>query len=632
MNRSYTWWPYQFTRSAGTNQGLSVASSVRLAHTQSLLMLQVVVTGAVAGSSHVMTVSLPTIITSYAGQVWQWGRPAPAPNASRYTVASKSLAPGSSSGLLFTGIDTGSNAITATAFACNTTTSVVTYMVSTSTGEVGAVNVTATADGSGVITLNLILAIGSDAMIVNTLATVASAQADVVWDTLKSEWEQLWSAAFTPSNGLFSGNLPVVSTARDGLCYSHMPSHAVVDRSRATEECDVLLPLPGDGAGDVSSAAYYAGVISLLQAVRAIPFGSVNGGFPPAGSLWPITCGPVWATTDVYLWDTSMIASAMTLLEPVGFRALMAAELTIDVHQHYAIDTLSSAGVGPWYSFNDISMFTMLDTYGRLTGDAFYNSSMNGMTVLQWMDDVATFWQTLRTNGSGLADYGLAYNLLECVPTYIHKVPSLNAANVFMMNRTAALWAAAGNLTRAAYLQQQAAALLPLVMSLYYNSSGYWACEYLDGSLTPVMHVIDFVTIADSLAPVLNASVRSEMLQFVHDQLLTPTWMRALSLNDPAANASDRNDHGPFGAYDGWIPRTALAMVELGDTAAAMALMNASMVNFAEGAYGQAHHVYTNPLQPQLFATKAGPAGGQDYIESVAGAFAEFVLKLMMQR
>ncbi len=110
----------------------------------------------------------------------------------------------------------------------------------------------------------------------------------------------------------------------------------------------------------------------------------------------------------------------------------------------------------------------------------------------------------------GLADYGGASNLLECVPTYIHKVrillvcemraymsratlctvnnhrlplalrllnccgslcvasfvtftsvarpqvPSLNAANVYMMNRTAGVWAALGNTTRAAQLAQWA--------------------------------------------------------------------------------------------------------------------------------------------------------------------------------
>ena len=36
-----------------------------------------------------------------------------------------------------------------------------------------------------------------------------------------------------------------------------------------------------------------------------------------------------------------------------------------------------------------------------------------------------------------------------------------------------------------------------------------------------------------------------EMARFVNDELLTDTWMRALSLADPVAPLSDRTDHGP---------------------------------------------------------------------------------------
>ena len=50
------------------------------------------------------------------------------------------------------------------------------------------------------------------------------------------------------------------------------------------------------------------------------------------------------------------------------------------------------------------------------------------------------------------------------------------------------------------------------------------------------------------------------MVGFVRRELLTTNWMRALSLQDssllhPSAN-SDRKDHGPLGAYDGWPGET----------------------------------------------------------------------------
>ena len=51
-------------------------------------------------------------------------------------------------------------------------------------------------------------------------------------------------------------------------------------------------------------------------------------------------------------------------------------------------------------------------------------------SVLDAMVGFATAYQNLTTAGSGgvadcLADYGLAANLLECVPTYQHRVASL---------------------------------------------------------------------------------------------------------------------------------------------------------------------------------------------------------------
>jgi hypothetical protein len=115
----------------------------------------------------------------------------------------------------------------------------------------------------------------------------------------------------------------------------------------------------------------------------------------------------------------------------------------------------------------------------------------------------------------------------------------------------------------------------------------------------------------------------------MQSQLLVPTWMRALSLNDPAANgmrcaftvacpitdplgllaASDRNDHGPngelsqqprygvyisisasfqcAGAYDGWPARTVQALAELGFASEARALLEAVAPVLLEGPFGQ---------------------------------------------
>src|SRR3984893_5997092 len=66
-------------------------------------------------------------------------------------------------------------------------------------------------------------------------------------------------------------------------------------------------------------------------------------------------------------------------------------------------------------------------------------------TVLERLRVLATNWKKLlRAPTDTLADYGEAQNLLECVPTYIHKVPSFNAADVWMMREFAGILQAVG--------------------------------------------------------------------------------------------------------------------------------------------------------------------------------------------
>ena len=58
--------------------------------------------------------------------------------------------------------------------------------------------------------------------------------------------------------------------------------------------------------------------------------------------------------------------------------------------------------------------------------------------------------------------------------------------------------------------------------------------------------------------------IRKEMMDFLYRELMTDHWMRAQSLLDVAAENSDRADHGPYGAFDGWPAGTMDALVQMG--------------------------------------------------------------------
>jgi len=65
--------------------------------------------------------------------------------------------------------------------------------------------------------------------------------------------------------------------------------------------------------------------------------------------------------------------------------------------------------------------------------------------VLERLRVLTTNWKKLLRPPTDIWRYGEAPNLLECVPTYIHKVPSFNAADVWMMREFAGILQAVGN-------------------------------------------------------------------------------------------------------------------------------------------------------------------------------------------
>lgn len=567
-----------------------------------------------------ITLTLPAHLSSIPG-VWSWGRPSPPTNPKAWNVT-LTPAPGVGGGLLALSSDGttatsasgvwvegggGGGGGTAVVWGVDPTLGAATLAVSWPPQDVGDWTVglvlaaVSHSTGGGAGGAGAAAAAAAGAAAQDFPATFAQAQSD---------WEGLWEAAFTPDNSMFSGSLPV------------LPPTSPLARP------------------------YYAGVVSLLQLLRNVSTG-----------VWALpTAGPVWAVSDSYLWDSSTVGTLMALLEPASWlRDTLGPLLTSGTHTHYARDYLSGEGVGPWYSFNDVSMFALLDKYGRATATAaggggenlaFFNSSLAGRRVVEWMDEAATFWQGLVAPNSSLADYGLAYNLLECVPTYLHQVPSLNAANVAMMRRVGVIWGALGNTSRATYLDAAADALQPHVMGLY-AGDGTWDCQYPGGGgegekslqqqqqRVNVRTVIDFIYTTDALGPYFPPSQRAAMLAFLQNELLVPgdVWLRALSLSDAAAPNSDRADHGPLGSYTGWPPMAALAVAQLGFVGEGVRLLAAFAGEggvLSESCFGQAHRILVANFTSGegVVVIKQGIAGGQDFFESVGGAFAEVALQL----
>ncbi len=381
------------------------------------------------------------------------------------------------------------------------------------------------------------------------------------WDRTKSVWEERWRAAFTPRNRFFSGNAPVLMT----------------DDNKIRE-------------------IYYRSVLTLLVLLRTDFWSNrtfITSGERPKGT--------------VFYWDTSLFSTLFAMLEPKQMKEQIKLFLEQDPHADAVIVFKAQRPPSPdrlrvpagWdlrgYAANDLSIFRLTWSYLCVTQDMdFLREKIANQTVLERLRVLATDWKKLlREPTDTLADYGGATSLLECVPTYIHKVPSFNAANVWMMREFAGiLLQVVGDPDEARQMRAEADAMAKAVMSLYVPGMGVWTCLHRDDSREEMRHCYDFATVGRFMPGDLPEIVRREIVGFVKRELLAERWMRAQSMLDVAAAGSDRPDHGPMGAYDAWPAVTVDAMCALGYWDDAIPFLRRTQAVIYEGVYAQAHEFY----------------------------------------
>lgn len=323
-------------------------------------------------------------------------------------------------------------------------------------------------------------------------------------------------------------------------------------------------------------------------------------------------------STNIFTWDNQYGAQMLLLLEPETFaRQILLWMGSVDEAgvpsylSFWGYDYASRRGVGNYYSTNLFTLLELINAYCTTTGDyAFLNTTLtipypNGTlttpTLYQLSVAMAQHWQGMNPKGH-LGDYGLAPNLLECVPSYIHYVAGPNAGNAWMSHVMAGVAQAWGDVALAQELQTQATDIASDVVDTLYapGGVGYWVALQPNGSTPTVQHVMDFVYTTRYLgvtggksgggvAPgVITPSMASQMVSFFTAQLQAPYWMRALSLSDPAAPLSNRSDHGPSGSYIGWPALSIKALHALGRTDAALGFLNSTLFGSTLGPYGQA--------------------------------------------
>ncbi len=364
-----------------------------------------------------------------------------------------------------------------------------------------------------------------------------------------NEWNAELKAAFTPNNDRFSGYLPTLVTTDESV-----------------------------------KRLYHSAVLSALFFKRTTPY-SVSG-------TTYVTLAPRYWETTTFLWDISLSAMLLAMLDPKILRRMMETWMTLDIHQHFGTEFLTGAGVGPWYSVNDFAMSRMAREYLRWTGDEkWLDKEVGGVKVYDRLLSYAEHWRELDTNKHGLADYGGVSNLLEAVSSYVHEVAGLNAANVFNLRFAAELAERRGQKEKAKSYRQEAETLGKRVNELYVDGKGIWRCRLPDGSYNEVHHCYDFGTTLITIGDLMKPKQKKEMVEFFRTELQTPTWMRALSTRDLDVTFSIRPDHQWTGSYAAWSALALSGLYAAGESRMAFEWMKGLAKTTMQGPIAQAHFV-----------------------------------------
>ena len=405
-------------------------------------------------------------------------------------------------------------------------------------------------------TIEYAMGYGDDSKRLQTNLTNLATNFDQKFDGVKKIWEDRWHRMFEPGQ-ILSASFPILTTA-----------------------------------DTVASRVYYTGPLTMLYLM--------NTNLPQHKRVI-LTGGPKWGATISFFWDNTEWSTVQATVDPEMLKENLRSWIKIDPSKFYGVDNFGGGGVGNAYSANYYALFQLIRSYISVTGDYdFLHEQVDGKTVLETLQLYATNWERISSYGKPgctdpvykLGDFGNdEWNLLECVPTYKNIVPSFNAGYIWMMRETTRLYDQTGDSSTAHLLESKAEVLKEQLLKLY-AGSGVWNCLYPNNKQVQVRHCLDFMFVGRFLSNDLSASMKKEMVAFLYDELITDHWMRAQSLLDSAAKNSDRPDHGPLGAFDGWPAGTMDALVQMGYPQNALDFYHAIAPVTLEGSWAQAHELW----------------------------------------
>ncbi len=425
------------------------------------------------------------------------------------------------------------------------------------------------------ISIGIVCAYGDDDLAVAAAAARAAADFDAALASSEAGYRELWEAMFTPGNPHFSGHLPTLAAADEGIARSY----------------------------------YMAALLALYM--RNTRVSATEPVF--------LTGGPRLGPTTTFFWDHTEWSRLYALLEPAGLRSWLLRALSGPYDRSFGFDSMNGGPLGNHYAANDYALFRLTEHYVCITGDVgLLGERAGALSVLEHLERLAYGWRARRTAATGgvLADFGAdPWTLLECVPNYVNVVASFNAAYAGMSRSLAGLFRHLGRDSAATAADADADVLARAVVGLALPD-GHWQIRHPAGTES-IGHCLDFGLVAAHLHADLSQPQRAAAADFASEKLLVATWMRALAADDPAAPFSDRPDHGAAGAFCAWPGVTAHGLARLGRADLAARLLGVVHHSASGGLWGQAMEIVSDDRGLRVRVAEDG-ASNRDSIGGVA--------------
>ncbi len=271
-------------------------------------------------------------------------------------------------------------------------------------------------------------------------------------------------------------------------------------------------------------AAYNHSLLTFFLCRWTSPHFAVSPHYAEAGINGGALCN--------YLWGEANASKMMAIVEGAEWKPSLVAQMGMGIDEHYAFEPITGKGVGPFYSYNGVSLAQAVEDYIRWTGDAkFLDQAVGGLPLSRKLIQLIEDFEGKFTQRDGLIDFGDNHHLLEMRTSgYEHFVPSPNGERVRMYRFLAAVLEKLGDPAAEDYRKRAEVIRRSVVEKLWDQDTGWLKCLYPDG----VSELVYSIQIFDLLGSgILDHAQEQQILSRINaKEFLSPFGVHSVSKAD----------------------------------------------------------------------------------------------------